>query len=302
MSFIDANAIGALSYEPTEPLPCLDRYLDLDMLCDESQKVLKGDEAIVDELLALNGSSAGARPKAMIQLHKNKKDIIYGQTALTKEYEHWIVKFSASNDMQESAKVEYIYSLIAKECGIEIPDTTLLYTQKSSYFAIKRFDRVGDRRVHIHSLAGLIHSDFRFPTLDYDDLLTLTLHLTKDINELIKVFRLSCFNLFVHNRDDHAKNFSFLLDENYKWKAAPAYDITYSFGPGGEHSMMYLGEGKNPTKEHLQKLVQKHQIKDGDAIITEIAHEVKNFAKYAEQFRLSSDTKQQILNHIGKTI
>ncbi len=80
--------------------------------------------------------------------------------------------------------------------------------------------------MHIHSVAGLMHSDFRFPTL----------HFTKDVNEQIKMFRMAIFNLFAHNRDDHAKNFSFLLDENHQWKLSPAYDLTFSYGSGEEHS------------------------------------------------------------------
>ena len=130
-----------------------------------------------------------------------------------------------------------------------MPKTALLEGKKGRYFAIKRFDRIGDKRVHMHSVAGLIHTDFRYPTLDYGDLLKLTMHLTKSMQEVKKVFRLACFNLFSHNRDDHAKNFSFLMDEKGVWGFSPAYDITFSSGPGGEHSTMYLGEGRNPTQD-----------------------------------------------------
>jgi len=102
---------------------------------------------------------------------------------------------------------------MARKANIEILETKLLKGKKNSYFAIKRFDRIKDNRLHIHSVAGLTHSDFRVPCLDYDDLLTLCFHLTKDINEVKKLFRLAVLNLFTHNRDDHAKNFSFMLDK-----------------------------------------------------------------------------------------
>jgi len=102
---------------------------------------------------------------------------------------------------------------MARKANIEILETKLLKGKKNSYFAIKRFDRIKDNRLHIHSVSGLTHSDFRVPSLDYDDLLTLCFHLTKDINEVKKLFRLAVFNLFTHNRDDHAKNFSFMLDK-----------------------------------------------------------------------------------------
>jgi len=164
--------------------------------------------------------------------------------------------------------------LAAKAAKIEMPNTKLL---QGKYFAVERFDRIGDTRVHIQSVAGLTHSDFRYPTLDYDDLLGLTLHLTKNVEEQIKMFRLAVFNLFAHNRDDHAKNFSFLLDKDNNWKLAPAYDLTFSQGPGGEHSTTYLGEGKNPTQEHLIKLANKHNIKNADDVMSEIKGVVDRF-------------------------
>jgi serine/threonine-protein kinase HipA len=127
----------------------------------------------------------------------------------------------------------------------------------------------------------MIHSDFRIPSVDYDDILSLTFHLTKDINEVIKVYRVAVFNLLTHNRDDHAKNFSFLLDYNNNWKFAPAYDLTFSYGPGGEHSTTYLNEGRNPSGIHLKKLAIKHGIKEYKKIINEIYEIVSEFKSYA---------------------
>ena len=223
-----------------------------------SLNILKGSSyELLDMLLAFGGSSAGARPKIMAQIDKNS-NIIHGSQKLQEDFEHYIIKFPNSTDGANIGKIEYIYSLIAKKANIEIPDTKLLQTKKGSYFAIKRFDRIKDNRLHIHSVAGLTHSDFRIPSLDYDDLLTLCFHLTKDINEVKKLFRLAVFNLFTHNRDDHAKNFSFMLDEKNSWKLTPAYDLTFSYGVGTEHSTTYLNEGKNPNINHLEKLAKNH--------------------------------------------
>lgn len=287
LSYIGEYGIGALSYEPVfEKLPMVEDKLVLDKLADASQKILKGsDIELLDTLLSIGGSSAGARPKAMIQIN-SKDEIIHGSQKLYEGYEHYIVKFPSVSDESEIGKLEYIYSLMAKDANINIPDTKLLKGETNSYFAIKRFDRIKDSRVHIHSVAALVHSDFRLPCLDYDDLLTLTLHLTKDVNEQLSMFRLAVFNLFTHNRDDHAKNFSFLLD-GVNWHLSPAYDLTFSFGPGGEHSTTYLGEGKNPTRIHLKKLADKHSIKDGKKIINEIEEVVSKFEYYAKKVGLS---------------
>jgi serine/threonine-protein kinase HipA len=304
LSYIGNYGIGALSYEPVvDDVHDIDDNIVLDDLAYSSLEVLEGSsEDMIDTLLTLGGSSAGARPKAVIQLDKKKEKIIHGAQSLHEGYEHYLVKFASSLDSKEIGIIEYIYSLMAKDSGLEMMDTQLLEGKKGRYFATKRFDRVGDRRVHIHSVAGLTHSDFRMPVLDYDDLLALTLHLTKDVNEQLKMFRLAVFNLFAHNRDDHAKNFSYLLDENNQWKLAPAYDLTFSYGPGEEHSTTYLGEGKHPGKEHLMKLASIHGIKNATTIIEEIEVIVKNFAQYAQKLGMAKHSIRKIEMVLNKTM
>lgn len=296
LMLIGEYGIGALSYEPI--IETIDEHKDinLDNLATSSLEILKGtNEKNIETLIANNGSSAGARPKIMIQLN-NKNEIIAGNQKLQGGYEHYMVKFSNATDHPEIGKLEYIYSQMAKDAGIEMSDTKLLHGEKNSYFAIKRFDRIKDKRVHVHSLAGLVHTNFRIPTVDYDDILTLTFHLTKDINEVIKVYRLAVFNLVTHNRDDHAKNFSYLLDYNNNWKFAPAYDLTFSYGPGGEHSTIYLNEGKNPTREHLEKLGVKHNIKNYKKIIEEVNKTVAQFKCYAKEVELSLQYAETIFS------
>ena len=201
-----------------------------------------------------------------------------------------MVKFASSHDSEEIAKIEYAYALMAKDAVVDMSETTLLSSNTNSYFATKRFDRVSNNRIHIHSVAGLTHSDFRFPTLDYDDLLGLTLHLTKDVNEQLKMFKLAAFNLFTHNRDDHAKNFSYLMREDGSWKLSPAYDLTFSYGPDGEHSTTYLGVGKHPTSDTLMKLAKKHNVNNAAKIIQQIKEVVTNFKFYADKVSLKKNS------------
>ncbi|MBU1216096.1 type II toxin-antitoxin system HipA family toxin [bacterium] len=297
LGYIGQFGIGALSYEPM--IENIDtshnEAIVLDKLALASHEILQGNsEEMIDKLLYLGGSSAGARPKVMLQLSNDNKKLLHGSQTLQDGYEHWMVKFASSNDSIDIGKIEYVYSLMAKDAKIDMSESTLLHGKINSYFATKRFDRVGNTRVHLHSVAGLTHSDFRMPTLDYDDLLSLTLHLTKDVNEQLKMFRLACFNLFAHNRDDHAKNFSFIMKNDGAWKLSPAYDLTFSYGPGGEHSSTYLGEGKAPNSSHLIALAKKHNIKNPQIIIDEIKKVVGNFQAYAHKAGLKSSSTQEI--------
>lgn len=299
LCYIGEFGIGALSYAPivsydTKKL----NDIDLDILANSSLEILKGSSSdILETLLSIQGSSAGARPKAMLQINEND-EIIQGTQKLKSGYEHYLVKFPSSNDMHDVGKLEYIYAKMAKDAKINMPDIKLLHSKNNSYFAIKRFDREEDKKIHIHSVAGLVHSDFRVPSLDYDDLLSLTLHITKDKSQQVQMYRLAVFNLMMHNRDDHAKNFSFMLDKNHSWKLSPAYDLTFSYGPGGEHSTTYLGEGKVLTLKHLEKLGLKHDIKNFLHIIEETKEVVSKFKGYARDV----DINKTIYNDISKNL
>jgi len=295
LAYVGSHAMGALSYEPEQEVESTLDEIVLDDLAKSSAEILEGSsEVMLDELLSLGGSSAGARPKVLVQISDDKKQIIHGRQKLKEGFSHWMVKFASGVDSLEIGAIEYAYSLMAKEAGLDMPRTTLLEGKKGRYFAIERFDRVGDKRVHMHSVAGLTHSDFRFPTLDYDDLLALALHLTKNVQEVEKMFRLACFNLFTHNRDDHAKNFSFIMDEKGVWSFSPVYDVTFSNGPGGEHSTMYMGEGKNPMSEHLLALAKKHGLKKGAVIVDEVREATNQWSKFARIAGVSKKVEQMI--------
>jgi len=295
LAYVGRHAMGALTYVPEQEVESTFDDIILDELAESSADILEGSsETLLDELLSLNGSSSGARPKVLVQISEDQKQIIHGRQKLQEGFSHWMVKFASSVDSHEVGAVEYAYSLMASEAGLNMPKTALLEGKKGRYFAIERFDRVGDKRVHMHSVAGLTHSDFRFPTLDYDDLLALALHLTKNVQEVEKVFRLACFNLFTHNRDDHAKNFSFVMDEKGVWNFSPVYDVTFSYGPGGEHSTMYMGEGKNASSEHLLALAKKHGLKKGSTIVDEVREASKRWREFANVVGVSKKSMDSI--------
>ncbi len=256
LAHVGAHGMGALVYEPDHSQVEADGLLSLDKLAEQAQDVMDGrSEDVIQLLLDLNGSSAGARPKALIGVEKGRQRISHGVSDLPEGYEPWLVKFANTQDGADAGAIEYVYAQMAKEAGIHMPDVHLFPArQGAGYFAIKRFDRDGQKRFHMHTACGLLHSDFRIPSLDYEDLLALTGILTRDVREVEKMFRLAVFNVMAHNRDDHAKNFSFLMNKEGQWKLSPAYDLTFSSGPRMEQSTSVMGEGKNPGVIHLKKL------------------------------------------------
>ena len=151
-------------------------------------------------MFKLGGSSGGARPKILTKV----------------DNEEWIIKFPAHADGLNIGLQEYDYSVCAKACGIEMAETRLFPSHAcAGYFGTKRFDRVADergkKRIHMLSVSAILETSHRIPNLDYLLLGKLTMNLTKSFKEMEKLYRLMCFNVFAHNRDDHSKNFSFML-------------------------------------------------------------------------------------------
>jgi serine/threonine-protein kinase HipA len=292
--------MGALSYEPELGLQNTDDApLALDKLAEESAAVLAGEnEEVFEELLRLNGSSSGARPKIVAQVSTDKKRIIHGQQELQSGFAHWMIKFPSSQDARDVGAIEYAYSLMAKDAGVEMPETHLFCTKRNKYFGTKRFDRNGDARIHMHSLGGLIHADHRSPSLDYDMVLRVTLALTRNIQDAEKAYALACFNVLAHNRDDHVKNFSFLLNARNEWIFAPAYDLVFSYGPGGEQSMLVMGEGRNPGTAQLLALGKQHGIKNAPEILAKVKRAVANWPRYAELADVSRKSTKEIAGKI----
>lgn len=243
LAIVGSTGMGALTYQPEISLKQSKSTLDLDALAKECKNILQSEySAELDELYHLGGTSGGARPKIMTEM----------------EGKYWIIKFPAHVDRADSGKMEYDYSLCAKKCGIFMEETSLFPSKEcEGYFGTCRFDRkregTEEKRIHMLTVAAILESDFEQPSLDYHTLMKLTKILTQDsARDMENMFRRMCFNVFAHNRDDHAKNFSFLYNEEQdSWSLSPAYDMTYSNTYYGEHTTTVNGNGVSPSTKDL---------------------------------------------------
>ena len=260
LAVVQESGMGALTYKPEHKFETQEQESDYDKLAQECSKILQSQNSDnLDELFELGGSSGGARPKILTKING----------------EDWIIKFPFSLDPKNIGEQEYKYSLVAKDCGIKMSETKLFPSKIcSGYFGIKRFDRTNDRKIHMVSVSGLLETSHRLPNLGYNILMKLTLELTKNYQDVEQLYRLMCFNVFAHNRDDHSKNFSFLYDENKKeWHLSPAYDLTYSSSFNGEHATTINGEGKNPSLDDILAVAKNIGIKEKQA--REVALDIK---------------------------
>jgi serine/threonine-protein kinase HipA len=306
LQYVGKRGMGALQYEPEiEDLQQLEKLESLDLIAQECLGVLENDEDdCVDKLLMMNGSSVGARPKILVTLISNQEKFKPTENHTHTKHNDWIVKFRSSHvDPKDMGSIEYAYHLMASSAGLELPQARLFSSKKGSgYFGVKRFDRESDHFVHMHTISGLLNADHRIPSLDYQTIIKATHLLTKDLKQSEKQFRHAVFNVLSYNRDDHSKNFSFLMNHKGKWRVSPAYDLTFSSGPAGEHCTTVMGEGKNPRREHFLKLAQTSSIEQKTAleIIDQVATAVsqwRDFAKKSDVSKRSCEAIAKVLDH-----
>lgn len=294
-------AMGALVFEPAAPLrperASTDPLaFDLGAVAAQTARLLEGsEEEVLDAVMLTGGSPGGARPKAVIGLANNDPvtlvagvtpDIARGiDLALPDRYDAWLVKFANDEDRRlfgrDVGAVEAAYAQLATRAGIAMMPTRLLTDATGQrHFAVQRFDRFGPGgrgRVHMHTAGGLLHASFREPSLDYETLLALTWRLTGSYAAVRQMFRRMLFNVFTYNRDDHAKNFAFLMDADGSWSLAPAYDLMYSPGMGGRHTTSIGGVDDWPTITTLRavgrgaSLETAHITADLDQVRTAVA-------------------------------
>ncbi len=294
------RAMGALVYEPQVELE-LPAVVQLPELEADTQAVLKGVSAVdLDRLVALGGSPQGARPKVLVQLSTDGT-VVVGDSEPRPGFEAWLVKFRSRDDDQHAASLEHAYLLMASAAGIEVPASRLLgrTSRHPGFFAVRRFDRAGNKKLHLHTLAGLLNAPLRSAALTYRDVLKTARALTRNEGDVLELFRRACFNVLAHNRDDHARNFAFLMNARGTWRVSPAYDLTYSHGPGGEHTMLIDTEGANPTRAHLEKLAASVGLRRTADVIDEVRAAVSKFHRFADEAGVARSRAREVGRALG---
>ena len=247
LALVGSTGRGALEFRPDKSVTSEQDYSDFEELALEAERILSSDDYAgkgIDEFQYRGGSPGGARPKIFTR-HENKE---------------WLVKFRAEHDPKNIGALEYEYSLLAKKCGIEMPETRLF---EDKYFGVERFDRIKDEKLHVVSIAGLIGADYRLPSIDYYHIFQICTALTHNIAELWKVYRLMVFNFLISNKDDHAKNFAFIYRDG-EWHLAPAYDLLPSDGTNGFHTTS-INDSIRPTKNDIIDLAVKNGLNKKEA-------------------------------------
>lgn len=303
-AYIGDTAMGALTFEPEFHLNERADALDLLMLARANQAILAGqDSELLEQLILIGGSPQGARPKALVYYDTHSQTV--STQASATHVEPWLVKFPAQNEHKSVCLVESCYADYVKQAGIEMPPHRYIdINDEHGAFAVKRFDRANGQRVPIHTLAGLLNVDFRLPSLDYSQLLRCVRMLTRSQQQVEQAYRQAVFNVVFNNKDDHSKNFSFIMGEDGQWSLSPAYDITFNVGMNGYHQMDVSGNAKNPTANDLLKLASIADIKPKLAkqIIEHITTLAETWVRQLKEHPINPTLAEQIKTTVTQNI
>jgi len=174
LAYVGDTAMGALSYEPAESPEPDDELFDLRAMAQDAVKFYEGEiDQVLPALARAGCSPGGARPKVLVGIN-GQNHMVSGESDLPDGYDHWIIKFAAKNEIKNAGRREYVYYLMAQDSGLAMMESRLFDVDGVSYFGTRRFDRVGNKRIHMHTAGNLIDADFRQPSMSYLNLCKLT--------------------------------------------------------------------------------------------------------------------------------
>ncbi len=308
LAYIGGNAMGAMTFEPVAPegeAPQV--HIPLEQLAAEVQEVLRGDGGeFLQTLLLVGGSPQGARPKALVYRDPHLGGFT---TTAGPGFEAWLVKFPAREEHAEVCAIEMVYAECLRRCGIETPDTQYFSLPNGlAAFASKRFDRHDGLRVPMQSLAAFTGANYQAAgALDYVNFLRATQLCTNDVRQMAVAFERAVFNVAFNNRDDHPKNFAYIMSPDGQWRLAPAYDVTFCEGPNGYHQMDVMGEALAISRADMLRLAEEAEVQQGDASlaidgICEVASQFTEIANGMYSNGIAQDTLSMIQGRINENV
>ncbi|WP_096086395.1 type II toxin-antitoxin system HipA family toxin [Agaribacterium haliotis] len=331
LQYTGKRGMGALEYTPATKLRSLNasQQVEIQSLVSIAQEILdsrgnfevelkqngQDDREAMMSLLSVGMSAGGARPKAVLAFNEDFTQVRSGQAKVPSGFTHYLMKFdgvSEHNKNQETfgdplgyGAMEFVYHLMANKCGVDMMPCRLLQEGNRRHFITQRFDRIKNNKVHVQTLNGLAHVDYKKPgTFSYAELFGIARQLKLSAVEAEQLFKRMTFNIIARNHDDHSKNFAFILKKD-KWSLAPAYDLAYSYKPGSKwvnsHWMSLNGKRDNFTRSDfysLEKLSPVFNKKKIDDIIDATIEHVSTWRQLAEEW----DVPKTLIDEIQENL
>ncbi len=332
LQYTGKRGMGALTYSPAIHRKNLNKshHIEIQSLIFIAQEILDKREQFkvtlgsqgqenkraMMALLSVGMSAGGARPKAVLAFNKDFTQVRSGQTDAPEGFTHFVMKFDGVSETNRNKEtfgdpmgygtMEYVYHLMAKACGIDMMPCHLLNEGNRRHFITQRFDRDGNQKIHVQTLNGMAHVDYKkVGSYSYEEVFSLARDLGLSPNDALQIFKRMVFNIIARNHDDHSKNFGFMLDRQHQWQLAPAYDLAYSYKPGSpwvsSHWMRFNGKRDNFIREDfygLEKLSPIFVKRKIDHIIDETTEHVSAWNKLAIEHGVPKSLVEMISNNL----
>jgi serine/threonine-protein kinase HipA len=311
------RGMGALEFKPTiKDAPSRNHKLEIKTLVNLANRVLDerislegkfaghDDQRAIEDILRVGTSAGGARAKAVLAWNEKTGEFRSGQAPASKGFSHWIMKFDGVHgnrdkelaDPQGFGRIEYAYSLMAKDAGIRMEECRLHEEGGRAHFMTRRFDRAHNgAKLHMQSLGAIRHFDYnQAGAYAYEQAIETIQLLSLPIEDIEQQVRRTFFNVLARNHDDHVKNIAFLMDKQGQWRLSPAFDVAYSYNPGGDwtsrHQMRLNGKRDNFETEDLLTFARSAGLKKAKAmnLLREVAGSVANWSRHANAGSVSS--------------
>lgn len=315
--YFGKRSMGALEFEPAQDGNYdEDMLIEIDQLVDVAKEALTSKEAFstnlhedkkaaIAEILRLGTSAGGQRAKAVIAYNKATGEVRSGQVDVPEGFEYYLIKLdgvtaqAGFQETQNFGRLEYSFYLLAQRCGIEMSECSLIEENGRAHFLTKRFDRQNGKKIHMQTLCGLAHYDYRLLRgYSYEQAFNVMRELRLSYAQAQEMFRRMVFNVVVRNQDDHTKNISFLMDKEGKWRLSPAYDIGYAYNPDGQwtsaHQMSIKGKFDTITRFDLLECGLRNNIKNAKEIIDQVVEQASSWRRLASDCGVPASMIQSI--------
>ena len=321
LCFLGQRCMGALEFEPaTGPASDGNMKFEIDSLVDVAREALSKKEgfgvnldtdrkAAIAEILRLGTSAGGQRAKAIIAYNKDTGEVRSGQITAPEGFDYYLIKLdgvSAEAGFKETenyGRLEYSFSELVKRCGIDMTECSLIEENGRAHFLTKRFDRENGKKVHMQTLCGIAHYDFKLQRgYSYEQAFNVMRRLRLPYSQAQEMFRRMVFNVVLRNQDDHTKNISFLMDSDGKWRLSPAYDMGFAYNPTGAwtktHQMSINDKFDNLTRKDLMECAAVNNIKNASEIIDHTCDVASGWPILAKECGVPQSMIDSIVPHL----
>jgi serine/threonine-protein kinase HipA len=332
LQYTGKRGMGALTYSPAIQRKNLNRSqkIEIQSLVSMTQEILdkreqfqvtlysqgQEDKKAMMALLSVGMSAGGARPKAVLAFNSDFTQVRSGQANSPEGFTHFVMKFDGVSEFNKDKEtfgdpmgygtMEYVYHLMAKACGIDMMPCHLLNEGNRRHFITQRFDRNGNKKIHVQTLNGIAHVNYKIVgSYSYAELFSIARELKLNPNDAMQIFKRMVFNVVARNHDDHSKNFGFMLDNQHQWQLSPAYDLAYSYKPGSpwvnSHWMRLNGKRDNFIREDFysfEKISPIFTRRKIDQIIEEITEHVSAWNDLAAEHSVPQSLIELIGSHL----